>query len=559
MTPHSSESSREADSSTALSSEDQDCTGNDNNKTMKVAQFVVEPDNDIFRGNIAAKAANDHEQTMSTKYALKYYSIAMAWAAVMAAPIIMEAYETAMVPTFFSYRAFQCKYGLRNDETGDCYIPTGWQSGITMAASSGQLAGLYMAPHIVNRMGYRICSVAGFISAALCLMIGFWSMDTDRALAVFLIGEMLLGVPWGMFQGITLPYVSDITPLKLKGPATTMINVFWLVGQMASAGVVSGASAMSSREWSIKTPMIIQYAWLVPLVALVLMAPDSPFYLSRNGQDGQARATLRRLNKDPVFDADGALAMISAINRHEEKTSTDMGLTECFRGINLRRTEIAVISYVTQQWVGTPLMFYSVKVLQKGGLSQASSLRLTIGMYALCIVSTVASMGAMRFWGRRNLWLGGLAGEITCLSIIGTLSFFLGEDDGKKTGVPWAIAAFLILYAAIYNFTIGPLCYTIVAEMPATRLKAATNSLSRFIYLIFAMTNLYLVPNLLEGAPVGWGLGTRAALVWAGSATACLIWAFFRLPETKDRTPAEVDVLFERKVRARNWSRAVVV
>ncbi|KAG8425734.1 hypothetical protein J3459_009729 [Metarhizium acridum] len=558
MTLTFSEISCEASSSTAMASDEPDFTYDGNKGTVTAGQFEVGADNDIFRGNNAAKTANDHEQNMSMRYAVKYYSIAMVWAAVMAAPIIMEAYETAMVPTFFSYKAFQRKFGAKKANTDEYFIPTYWQSGITMAASFGQLAGLYLAPHVVNRMGYRVCSAAAFICAGLCLMIGFWSMDTSRPLAVFLIGEMCLGVPWGMFQGITLPYVSDITPLKLKGPATTMINVFWLVGQMTSASVMSGASAIGSLEWRIKTPMIIQYAWLIPLLALVFKAPDSPLHLSRNGQDEQARATLRRLNKDPLFNEDGALAMIRAVNLHEKKASTDMGLTGCFRGINLRRTEIAVVSYVTQQWVGTPLMFYSVKILQKGGLSQASSLYLTIGMYGLCIISTVSSMGAMRFWGRRSLWLCGLSGEITCLGAIGTLSFFLDEHGKKRSGLPWAIAAFLILYAAIYNFTIGPVCYTIVAETPATRLKAATNSLSRAIYIIFAVTNLYLVPNLLENAPVGWGLGTKAALVWAGSATACLIWAFFRLPETKDRTPAEVDILFERKIRARDWTKAVV-
>jgi len=33
----------------------------------------------------------------------------------------------------------------------------------------------------------------------------------------------------------------------------------------------------------------------------------------------------------------------------------------------------------------------------------------------------------------------------------------------------------------------------------------------------------------------------------------CIIWCYFRLPETKDRTFGEIDLLFEHKVPARKW------
>jgi SP family general alpha glucoside:H+ symporter-like MFS transporter len=33
-----------------------------------------------------------------------------------------------------------------------------------------------------------------------------------------------------------------------------------------------------------------------------------------------------------------------------------------------------------------------------------------------------------------------------------------------------------------------------------------------------------------------------------------LVWAFVRVPETKGRTYAELDVLFEKGVRARNFA-----
>ena len=508
--------------------------------------------NDIYSGNEAAKSASDHEQSMTMRYTLKYYYIALIWAALMAAPIIMEGYETALVPSFFSFKNFKEIYGSV-DVNGVYYIAPTWQSGITIAAACGQLFGLWLAPRLVNQFGYRICTMGGLTWAAGCLLIGFFSTSIATSkLHMYLAGELLLGIPWGLFQGITLPYASDITPLKLKGPATTMINIFWLIGQLVSASVLRGASEMKSRGWSIKLPMLIQYSWLVPLFLIVFMAPESPYFLSRKSRDENALKVLRRLNRDPSYDERGSLAMIHAVNDHEKKTSERMGFVDCFRGVNLRRTEIAVIIYLTQQLVGSPLVFYSVNVLQKGGLSQGNSLYVTIGMYALCILSTLSSMGAMRIFGRRTMWLTGLAVEVCCLLTIGILGFYL---DSSKA-VSWITAVLLVLFAIVYNFTVGPVCYTIVAETPSTRMKAATNSIARGIYIAVSIGNLFLVPNLLEPKPQGWGLGTRAALVWAGTSFVCFCWAYLRLPEMKDRTPAQIDVMFERKLPAREWAKA---
>lgn len=508
--------------------------------------------NDIYAGNAAAKAASDHEQNMTMRYTIKYYRMALFWAALMAAPIIMEGYETALVPSFFSFQNFKIHYGKLLPD-GTHMISPSWQSAVTIAAACGQLFGLWLAPRVINRFGYRFCTMAGLTWAAGCLLIGFFSSTkSGGCLHVYLVGELLLGVPWGLFQGITLPYVSDITPLKLRGPAATMINIFWLIGQLTSASVLRGVAEVGPTEWSIKAPMLIQYSWLLPLFLFVFLAPESPYFLNRQNRDEDALKVLSRVNKDPAFDKHGSLAIIHCVNEHEKKTSEQMGFFDCFKGVNLRRTEIAVIIYLTQQLVGSPLVFYSVNVLQKGGLSQENSLYVTMGMYALCIGSTLSSMGAMRVLGRRTLWLGGLAAEVACLVTIGTLGFFL---ESSKS-VAWVSATVLVLFAVIYNFTIGPVCYTIVGETPSTRMKTATNSIARGIYIAVSIGNLFLVPNLLEPKPLGWGLGTRAALVWAGTSFICWCWAFVRLPEMKDRTPAQIDIMFERKLPAHSWSKA---
>jgi hypothetical protein len=48
-----------------------------------------------------------------------------------------------------------------------------------------------------------------------------------------------------------------------------------------------------------------------------------------------------------------------------------------------------------------------------------------------------------------------------------------------------------------------------------------------------------------------WNWGAKSGLFYAGTNFLCLVWCFFRLPETKGRSFGEIDLLFENKVSAR--------
>ena len=47
----------------------------------------------------------------------------------------------------------------------------------------------------------------------------------------------------------------------------------------------------------------------------------------------------------------------------------------------------------------------------------------------------------------------------------------------------------------------------------------------------------------------------KTAFFWGGCAFVFFIWTFFRLPETKNRTYGELDILFSQKVKARDFAK----
>jgi SP family general alpha glucoside:H+ symporter-like MFS transporter len=58
----------------------------------------------------------------------------------------------------------------------------------------------------------------------------------------------------------------------------------------------------------------------------------------------------------------------------------------------------------------------------------------------------------------------------------------------------------------------------------------------------------------LQGA----NLGGRCGYVWGGTGLFCWIVAYFWLPEMKNRSYREIDILFKRKVPAREWTKTVI-
>lgn len=120
----------------------------------------------------------------------------------------------------------------------------------------------------------------------------------------------------------------------------------------------------------------------------------------------------------------------------------------------------------------------------------------------------------------------------------------------------WAVGALLLVYTALYDATVGPVCYTIVGEISSTRLRAKTVAIARIAYVIIGIVNAVIMPYFLNSAELNWG--AKTGFFWGGFAFLCLIWTFFRLPEAKDRTYGELDVLFENKITARKFASTTV-
>lgn len=290
--------------------------------------------------------------------------------------------------------------------------------------------------------------------------------------------------------------------------------------------------------------------WPVPILIGTIFAPESPWWLVRKERYEDAKKSLLALTSrksDTPFNADEQVSMMKATNELEKAMSKTASYLQCFRGVDARRTEIASVAWVAQAFCGSAFMGYSTQFYERAGLTKENSFNMSLGQYAMGAVGTIGSWFLMIHFGRRTLYLAGLAIMTSLLLIIG----FCGIAPASNIGASWAIGSMLLIYTFVYDITVGPVCYSLVAEIPATRVKIKTVVLARNFYNMASIINNALMPQMI--GVNAWNWGAKTGFFWAGMCGLLLAWTYFRLPEPKGRTYGELDVLFEHRVSARKF------
>jgi SP family general alpha glucoside:H+ symporter-like MFS transporter len=491
-----------------------------------------------------AKQGAELEKQMTLGRAIKLYPKAVLWSIVLSTALVMEGYDTLLIANFYALPIFSKKYGTLDMATGEYKISAPWRSGLSDGAAVGEIIGLFVTGFVSERIGYRKTILGALIMIAGFIFIVFFAVD----IKMLLIGEILCGLPWGVFQTITTAYASEVCPVSLRAYLTTYNNLCWVIGHFIASGVLRGMVNNTTAD-AYRIPFGIQWMWPPILIIGVYFAPESPWWLIRNNRMEEAKLSLLRLTttNDPEFDVDKTLAMMQHTNQLEQQISSGTSYLDCFKGVDLRRTEICTAAWVAQSICGSTFISYSTTFYEQAGLPTVDAFDMSIAQYAIAGIGTILSWWVMTYVGRRKIYLIGTATMCIILFIVGMLGI---APTSNKT-VSWAIGSMILVLAFVYDSTVGPVCYSLVAEMSSTRLRAKTIVIARNFYNIAGLVTNVLINYQLTST--AWNWGAKAAFFWLGTCFLCFAWSFFRLPEPKGRSYSELDILFDQRVPARQF------
>jgi SP family general alpha glucoside:H+ symporter-like MFS transporter len=145
----------------------------------------------------------------------------------------MESYDVFLIGNFVALPAFVDKYGVYDAASDKMVIETKWQSALQVSGQLGALIGVFLAGPLTSRIGYRYATLTGLM----LLNVFIFAFYFANSLPVIFVAQLLEGLPWGIFIANAPAYCSEIVPIKLRAPATQMLQMFWAIGSIIVGAV----------------------------------------------------------------------------------------------------------------------------------------------------------------------------------------------------------------------------------------------------------------------------------------------------------------------------------
>ncbi|EUC40390.1 hypothetical protein COCMIDRAFT_9724 [Bipolaris oryzae ATCC 44560] len=417
---------------------------------------------------------------------------------------------------------------------------------MTAVPTTGCLLGLPLAAYCGDRWGRRKTLILGCVLSAVAAAI----QTSAFGMAQLVIGRWLANAAIFLFIVMGSTFLAEIAPDELRGVLIGLSIVTIDAAAVLSNGI-NWAVSTNMTQFAYRFPMGLQIAFPIILVIGFIFVDDSPtFYLTRS-EDSRALKSLRTVRRgynEQEIEAEFAALKAQAALRAQD---VEVPWTHIFQGVNLRRTLLALSIANMQQLSGIVFATnYAVIFLATIG-SKISPFLLALATSILAFGGAIAGLFVVDAVGRRPLALTTFTILFFINLVIGVLGF---TDYLHNQSLSQTIAAFCCMFAFFFAAGFGPLTYVVSGEMPTARLRNKTSAFSFFVLACFSTAVQYIFPYIAN-APAH--LGPKTYLIFAGWMLGCIVVTFFWFPETKGRTPAELDEMFEARIPARQFKNYV--
>ncbi|HEY3358380.1 MAG TPA: sugar porter family MFS transporter [Polyangia bacterium] len=389
---------------------------------------------------------------------------------------------------------------------------------VTAIVLLGAVIGAGLSGTLADRFGRR----AMLIVAAVLFAVGAVLTGFAPGLGLLVVGRLIVGFAIGVASYVTPLYISECAPARIRGALVSMSQLMITIGIVVAYLVDFAFAHPGGWRWMFGLAF-------VPAVLLgvgMLLLPDSPRSLLVRGREREARAVLARI-QGPAVEARKVGEIEATLAREEASTWRDL-----FRPRLRPALVVGLGLAIFQQITGiNTVIYYAPTILRFAGFgTDAAAILATAGVGLINVVMTVVAMLLLDRLGRRPLLLGGLAGMIATLVLLG-LGFMLPPGHrGQLT------MACLMVFVACFAISLGPIFWLLIAEIYPLKVRGRAMSLATLTNWLFNLIVALTFPALLHT------LGATTTF-WAYAAIGVAAWIFARrvVPETKGRSLEEIE------------------
>ncbi|KAG7306673.1 hypothetical protein JYU34_008095 [Plutella xylostella] len=350
---------------------------------------------------------------------------------------------------------------------------------------------------------------------------------------MLIVGRLLIGINSGLNAGLAPMYLSEISPVSLRGSIGTVyqlvITITIVLSQVLGLSSVLG----TSTRWSLLLALPLLPAVLQ--CAALPFCPDSPHYLLFNkGNDKGATKALSWLRGGADVNSE-----MEEMHQEAEKTKIRKKVTvrELFRNRQLRVPLItAAVVMLAQQLSGiNAVIFFSTDIFYKAGLSQSTAQYATLGMGAMNVLMTVISLVLVEIAGRKTLLLIGFVGMLLCTVALTVASLFT-----SIVWVSYVSIALVILFVVMFAVGPGSIPWFLVTELFNQSARPAATAVA----VTVNWTANFIVG--LSFLPLSLLLGSYVFVIFAVLQFLFILFIYYKVPETKNKTIEEITAMFRQ-------------
>ncbi|KAB5578749.1 hypothetical protein GE09DRAFT_1090899 [Coniochaeta sp. 2T2.1] len=473
---------------------------------------------------------------------VRTWPYAVLWSVVLSSPMVLTGYTPSYMAYLNAMPAFTKKFGFEYDNL--FIIAASWQAAIAASSMIGMIIGAPLITIAMEKYGRKIPFWGSFIFQIAFVFVQFFG----ESLGAILAGTLLMNIPLGAYGVLSMSYATEVAPFRLRGVVGGMYCMWVLIGPLIAVGVSNGIVSMTS-DTSYRVGFAVQWAWPAILGPLLFIVPESPVWLIRQGRVVEAEASLRKLARKG-HDVRPTLFFIEQIDRRDRELDEGTGFMECFRGTNLRRTVIASIVYAAMNVTGVTMVLNSAYFLQVAGVDAKTAFNLSLGIQGVIVAGSLLSLGLLAKYDRRNIYLWSQVASTIMSFIIGFLQ--ITPNYYERTDILWAQAGIMVVWGLNFGATLAPISTTIMSEVSCLRLRPKTIAVAGIAQFIIIVVSFITYPYLIN--PDQGHLQGYIGFIMGGCCLLFTTWIFFCCPET-NRPVHELDLLFERKVSARNFAK----
>ncbi|KAK8147894.1 hypothetical protein G3M48_000772 [Beauveria asiatica] len=456
---------------------------------------------------------------------------------------VCEGFELGAGGSIVANAGFIKQFGTNGGENGVRALDPTWLSTWSALLNVGQIVTFTHVAWFADKFGRK----PSFYLAWAWLVIGCILLNTATTPAVWAIAKLCNGAGVGVLQVVCQVYVMEISPNRIRGGMVTFQAVWGNIGGIICSVMMQQLNQTYPDNYLLA--MRILWAPLGLMILCWVFMPESPWYYALKGDKERAmKAMVQLYGGIEGYNFEGEYGTVARTIEHErEVLQAAPSCLHVFQGLNLKRTLTVMLLAVSQQLVGLAIIgTYSTYFFSLAGLQDP---------FLGTVILSCCNLLAVILWSLSTDKLGRRRIINTCETFICVILFTVGGLywTGATTGNAAAGTALLVICCLwTFSFQIIALSYYLYsAELPSALLRVKTGPITFFANSIFGIATCYATPPMLLS------LGVRAGLVFGAFSIPVCICMWLYLPETKSRSAAEIDELYERKIPAWRWAETV--